>query len=174
MGLIARPEVWLSESTGRRTGRQMMNCKAMAETIENLIVAIATLDGSQVPRSHFGQAQQYEIYRLSRDGATKLQSVANPHARKTLDDASHQQHNARGEEGRGAGIGRLLGGHGVQVMVSRAFGQNIMRMRERFVPVKVDTADVDAAIGLLQSHWDAVVSCWSEGNDRKHLVLRSE
>jgi len=146
----------------------------MAEPIENLIVAIATRDGSQMPKSHFGQAQQFEIYRLSRDGATKLQSAANPHASEIRDDASRQAHHARGEKGRGTGTGRLLGGHGVQVMVSRAFGQNIMRMRERFVPVKVDTADVDAAIALLQNHWDAVVSCWAEGNDRTHLVLRSD
>jgi predicted Fe-Mo cluster-binding NifX family protein len=152
----------------------MENCEPMEQNIEDLIVAVATVDGAQMPSSHFGQAPQYEIYRVSRVGATRLQSVANPHPRETHDDAPHQHHHGRGEEGRGAGIGRLLGGHGVQVMVSRAFGQNILRMRERFVPVKVDTADVDAAIGLLQSHWDAVVSCWSEGNDRKHLVLRSK
>lgn len=58
-------------------------------------------------------------------------------------------------------------------MVSRAFGQNIVRMRERFLPVKVDTEEVAAAIGLLQRHWGQVQSRWLQGQARQHLVLHS-
>lgn len=141
----------------------------MTETVENLIVAIATEDGVSMPKSHFGEALQFEIYSVSAGGAEKRQTVRNPHAEEKHGDG---QHHGGGNSGRGNGIGRLLGEYGVQVMVSRAFGPNIQRMRQRFVPVKVDVERPEAALTLLQSHWDEVVSRWQQGESRKHLVLR--
>ena len=42
-----------------------------------------------------------------------------------------------------------------------------------FLPVKVDVAEVVAAIDLLQRHWGEVESRWLQGQARKHLVLHS-
>ena len=142
----------------------------MTNDADSLIVAFATVDGIAVPRVRFGEAKQYEIYRITADDAMRLESVANPKAGEGHGARSH--HHASGG-GKAAGIGRLLAQHGVQVMVSRAFGQNIVRMRERFLPVKVDTEEVAPAIGLLRSHWSQVQSRWLLGQARKHLVLRS-
>jgi len=147
----------------------------MADDENSLVVAFATLDGTTLPKEHFGEARQYEIYRITADSTTKLESVINPRDSSQHGKESHQHHHQHsGNTAKGAGIGRMLGEHNVQVMVSRAFGPNIKRMRERFVPVKVDTIDLSASISLLQRHWDAVQSHWRQGQDRKHLVLRSE
>jgi len=143
----------------------------MTNDADGLIVAFATVDGVAIPKAHFGEAQQYEIYRIKADDATWLESVTNPHAGEGHGGGSHHRHEHGG--GKGAGIGRLLAQHRVQIMVSQAFGQNIVRMRERFVPVKIDVDDVEAAIGLLQRHWDQVQSRWLQGQARKHLVLHS-
>jgi len=143
----------------------------MTNDANSLIVAFATLDGVVIPKAHFGEAHQYEIYRITADDATRLESVTNPKAREGHGAGSHHHHEHG--DGKGAGIGRLLAEHRVQVMVSRAFGQNIVRMRERFLPVKVDTEEVAAAIDLLQRHWGQVQSRWLQGQARKHLVLHS-
>jgi len=110
---------------------------------------------------------------IHRQSYLKLESVVNLHAADGHDASSHHHRHSSDGSGRGAGIGRLLGQYGVQVMVSRAFGPNIKRMRQRFVPVKIDADRLTTAVALLQSHWDRVQSCWLEGEGRKHLVLRS-
>jgi predicted Fe-Mo cluster-binding NifX family protein len=143
----------------------------MPDNGDSLIVAFATLDGAAIPKAHFGEAKQYEIYRITAHNATRLESVTNPKAGEGHGVGSHHHHAGGG--GKGAGIGRLLAEHLVQVMVSRAFGQNIVRMREHFLPVKVDTEEVAAAIDLLQRHWGQVQSRWLQGQARKHLVLHS-
>ena len=143
----------------------------MTKDADSLVVAFATLDGAAMPKAHFGEAQQYEIYRITADDSVRLESVINPKPGEGHGAGSHHHHAHGG--GKGAGIGRLLTEHRVRVMVSRAFGQNIVRMRERFLPVKVDTEEVAAAIGLLQRHWGQVQSRWLQGQARQHLVLHS-
>lgn len=143
----------------------------MTKDADSLIIAFATVDGVTIPKAHCGEAQPFEIYRLTASDATRLESVTNLTAGEGHGAGSHRHHADGG--GKGAGIGRLLAEHGVQVMVSRAFGQNIVRMRERFLPVKVGAQELAAASSLLQRHWEQVQSHWLQGPARKHLVLRS-
>ena len=130
-----------------------------------LLVAFATRDGDAIPKGHFGEAPRFDIYRLSETMVERVASVHNPRTGASRSD--HQQ-TGRG----GGGIGRFLGEHGAQVMVSRGFGPNIQRMRRRFLPVKVDLDSVAGAIGLLQANWPTVQAQWLQGEERKHLVLR--
>jgi predicted Fe-Mo cluster-binding NifX family protein len=143
----------------------------MNEPLDSLVVAFATSDGFEIPRAHFGEARRYEIYRISSESTMWLDSVVNPKNGERDDQENHEHHANR--NGRGSGIGRLLSLHGVQVMVSRAFGQNIVRMRQKFLPVKIDAEELDSAINLLQTEWDEVRMRWSQGAERKHLVLKS-
>ena len=139
----------------------------------SIIVAIASDDGDQMPKGHFGAASQYELYEMNADSATWLRTVTNPRAKASGEpaDGGHQQgHDSQHHNG--GGIGRLLGNEGVQVMVSRAFGANIKRMRQRFLPVVVHCEHVKQAIALLQSQWQRVEQHWNQGAERKHLVLR--
>jgi predicted Fe-Mo cluster-binding NifX family protein len=146
----------------------------MSEDTDDLLVAFATSDGISIPKGHFGEAPRFEIYRLSATSAIKVDSVGSPHADgdRGGESRGHHHHGPGGGQ-KGAGIGRLLGTHGVQVMVARAFGPNVKRMRQRFLPVKIDLEQVMDAIALLQHHWDRVQEHWSQGEGRKHLVLRN-
>jgi predicted Fe-Mo cluster-binding NifX family protein len=147
----------------------------MNEEADSLVVAFSTLDGFSISKIHFGEAVQFEIYRISAETSQKLESLINPHATEGHEAGSHHHHHPSDSKGseKGAGIGHLLGQHGVQVMISRSFGANIKRMRQRFVPVKIDADNVKTAVGLLQSNWDLVRSSWLQGADRKHVVLRT-
>jgi len=117
-----------------------------------LVVVFATLDGDAIPKGHFGEAPQFDFYRLTADSATRVGSMINP---RTGELQGHPPHADSGGH-KGGGIGRLLGTHGAQVMVSRAFGPNIKRMRQRFLPVKLNLENVDDAISQLQANWPLV------------------
>ena len=142
----------------------------MNQPTQTLMVAIASEDGERMPKGHFGEAPRFELYRMDADTATWLRSVDNPRAASQHDQQDH--HHGHGENHHGGGIGRLLGGEGAQVMVSRAFGANIKRMRQRFLPVVVHCERVTDAIALLQFQWGRVGEHWNQGEARKHLVLR--
>ena len=146
----------------------------MNTQLRRLIVAIASDDGVQMPKGHFGAATQYELYEMSADSATWLRTVSNPRAGAAHGDSEdgHHHHGDGAKHQHGGGIGRLLGNEGVQVMASRAFGANIKRMRQRFLPVVVHCEQVKDAIVLLQSQWPRVEQHWVQGEQRKHLVLR--
>lgn len=133
-----------------------------------LVVAFATLDGDAIPKGHFGEAPRFDFYRLTAVSATRVGTVTNP---RTGELQGHPPHADSGGH-KGGGTGRLLGTHGAQVMVSRAFGSNIKRMRRRFLPVKLNLENVDDAISLLQANWPLVQAYWLQGAGRKHLVFR--
>lgn len=144
-------------------------------TLSNsVIVAIASEDGKQMPNGHFGKAPRYELYEMRADRATWLRSVDNPRlAEQPASPVEHALHvQGQGVTHKGGGIGQLLRKQGVQVMVSRAFGANIKRMRQRFLPVLVRSASVSEAIDTLQADWQRVEAGWQQGEARKHLVLR--
>lgn len=139
----------------------------MVTDAETLIIAVATVDGDSMPKGHFGEAARFDLYRVGPATAERLRTIANRHA-------PEDHHDHADDEGarKAAGIGRLLRGEGVQVLVSRAFGPNIRRMRRNFLPVVVGGTRVDEAVAAVQAHWDEVGAEWRRGEERRHLVLR--
>ena len=142
-----------------------------------MIIAIAMAetdaDNDTLAKGHFGSAPQFRLFKMDGTSVTYLRSVDNPRGPASPDPQSHEGHHHAGGGGhQGHGIGRLLGDEGVQVMVSRAFGANIKRMRQRFLPVVVRSERVDDAVAMLQAHWVQIEQHWNQGSERKHLVLR--
>lgn len=143
----------------------------MNDSTDLLTVAVATIDGESMPKSHFGEAPRFDLYRLDGGPARFLKSVSNPMSERAGDHRDHKH--APGEHtGHAAGIGRMLAMHGAEVMVSRAFGANIQRMRQRFLPILVHREQVAEALSLVGQHWPRVLEHWRQGENRKHLVLR--
>lgn len=137
-----------------------------------LIVAVATTPDGRMPDAHFGDAPGFAVYRVDAGGAEFLHTVANEMRATHAHDPDHPHPHGHGDEHKGHGIGQLLGQHGAQVMVSRAFGVNIQRMRQRFLPVVVHVDTVEQAVNRLRQDWDRVIAGWNAGAERKHLVLR--
>lgn len=137
-----------------------------------MIVALASDGDGGMPDGHFGHAPCFDLYRVQAGLAEKIATVINPNAGNEHHHAHDHHHHEQGDGHQGHGVGRLLAQHNAQVMVSRAFGQNIVRMRQRFLPVKVSVGTAEQAIALLQVNWDRVRQHWLDGEERKHLVLR--
>lgn len=139
----------------------------MSQQPEELIVAFASDDGIHLVERHFGDAGQFDIYRLSRDESRFARSVCQA-GDETEENDSH------GAARKAHGVSALLAPDGVKVLVNRAFGPNIKRMVKRFMPVVVDCITIEDAIETLQSHYGEIANAWAQGEDRKHLVLRRQ
>jgi predicted Fe-Mo cluster-binding NifX family protein len=142
------------------------------ETPKHLIVAFATVDNHLMPKMHFGEAPEIALYRIGATTSVKMRSIPNRYARDKHANEAHLSH-GQTEEHRdnGESIGRFLASAGVHAMVSRAFGPNIRQMQRRFLPITVRCDEITQAIAVLQSHWPLVWKSWTQGGERRHLVL---
>lgn len=143
-----------------------------------LRIAFASGDGDTLFDDHFGHAPRYRLFDCSERVAAEVAEVPNPKGKEEAEahqgghhhaheHADHDEHPQRPH-----GIGQTLRPHGVQVVVGRAFGPNIQRMKQQFAPVLVRSETVSTAIQRLQDEWPRIVAVWEAGAERRHLVLR--
>ena len=132
--------------------------------MKECIVAVATEDGKTLMERHFGDADRFVLFLLSKDGVVPLQEIMN-----TVEEEDESLH-ADPEKARG--IAGLLKQAGVRVAVSRVFGPNIKRIRKQFVCVITDGPEIPEALRLVAGHFEAIVQEWDKGESRGHLVLR--
>lgn len=148
-------------------------------------VAVATsADGASMERVHFGRAPKYAIYELGAEAPVRLGTIDNPHGGDHGHGHHAAGHHGRGPDGQGHGHGlhpgrragkimSLLAEQGAEVVVSQAFGRNVMKIKTAVVPVVVASATVDEALGVLGANREAIIRELDAGDARKHLVFRS-
>jgi predicted Fe-Mo cluster-binding NifX family protein len=133
-----------------------------------MITAFATDDGKTFTNEHFGDAKMFLIYDLKPEGSTFLKTVENTTEPEQEDE--HEHHH--GDPKKAKGIGQLMKQHGVQVLVGKAFGPNIVRMNPQFVVVLMNDPTIEQAIKRLEQNYDLLVERWNQGPERKHLNLK--
>ncbi len=129
-------------------------------------VAFATIDGKQMTSEHFGDARFYPIYEIDKDQITYIKTIENT----TEPEGEHEEHH--GDPRKAKGIGRLMKQHGVQVLVGKAFGPNIVRMTPNFVIVLVKDATAEQAARTVQKNFDKIKQLWDQGENRQYLNLK--
>ena len=128
--------------------------------------AIATDDGIFLMGRHFGDACQYDLYCVEKDGFTYSETIKNPFREKEEDDED-----VHGDKIKASNMKELLLEKSVSVIVSKRFGPNINRMVRNLVPVIVRHNEVEKAKHLLLEHYDEVQAMIHEGENRQHIVL---
>ncbi len=134
--------------------------------MDKFIVAVATDDGKTFTNSHFGDAKKFLIYELTPQSVTFLKEVENTVEKEGF----HEEHH--GDPKKAKGIGQFMKRHGVNVLVGKVFGPNIVRMTPQFVIVLMNNPTIDQAMEELKQHWDEIVENWQQGENRKHLNFK--
>jgi len=69
-------------------------------------------------------------------------------------------------------ITSILEKESVQVLVSNAFGGNIVRMKKKFVCIKCNNYDlIEDSFSVIIKNFDLILAEWEKGEDRNFLVL---
>ena len=68
-------------------------------------------------------------------------------------------------------ITKLLGSKNVNVLVARAFGGNIIRMKKKFVCIKCNLTSIENSFELLLSNFQKILDEWNKGEERNYIVL---
>ncbi|KYH34950.1 dinitrogenase iron-molybdenum cofactor [Clostridium tepidiprofundi DSM 19306] len=127
-----------------------------------LLVACATDDGKNFVDRHFGDANYYNIYKISEEGFEYVKKVEN----------TSEEEKVHADPKKAKGISGFLKKEDVKILLSKQFGANINRMKKKFVPVVVNTDMIEEGLTKLIHNLDLIIDEWNKGEERKHIVLR--
>jgi len=122
-----------------------------------LITAFATDDGNNFMGKHFGDANYYDIYKIS---------ASNSEFVKRIDNTIDIEEESHADPKKAKGISGLLKSEGIQVVVSKVFGPNIKRIKKNFVCIIMSKEDISQSITHIQQRFDAIVNEWNKGEER--------
>ena len=125
-------------------------------------IAFATDDGNKFIDRHFGDADFYEIYEIIDRKFSHIERVYNT----TEEEKMH----ADPEKARG--VSQLFKGKNVQVLCGKRFGPNIVRMKKKFVCIKVDYTEISDIFPLIIEKLPQIRNEWKKAENRDYLVLK--
>lgn len=133
-------------------------------------IACATDDGENLINRHFGDAEQYSIYDLTKEGKfTKVTVISNT----TEEDDEAENEEIHGDPEKASSVKELLQQEGVQVLLSQAFGPNIVRVKKHFVPLVSNTASIQTTLKQVSNNWNLLTKEWNRQEEREHIVLNN-
>jgi predicted Fe-Mo cluster-binding NifX family protein len=126
---------------------------------DKLIVAFASDDKKTFTNKHFGEAKEYLIYEISKADSKLIETIANLSPEEKM----------HGDPNKAKGVASLLKPFGVKVLISKAFGRNIVRQQQKFVVILSNTEYVGEAIKNIQNNFNDIVFEWQKGETRNYL-----
>ena len=126
------------------------------------LIAFGTDDGKNLNNEHVGMAQYYYVYEFS-DGKEKL---VEKRENTRFEGDETMKH---GDPEKAKATSSVL--EGVDVLVGRKFGPNLLRLLGKFTCVVVRTNALDSAIEAVHSNMSRIADENDKETDRKHIVL---
>ena len=128
-----------------------------------LMIAFSTDDGVFFNNDHFGMAGYFLIYEFSDEKEEIIETRKNV---KYTEDTSIKH----GDPGKAKATSSVL--DGVDVIAGRKFGPNIVRLLKKFVCIAVKTDSIADAVQMIHENMGLIEKAKSEGDERKHIVLK--
>ena len=126
-----------------------------------LTVAFPTDDEVNFINRHFGDATMFALYTISPNKLKYKKSVLN----KSEEEKTHA------DPKKAKSISKILKEQNVDILVGRAFGGNILRMKKHFVCVKCDFTKIEDSFETLLKNFDRIVVELQKGEARDYLVI---
>jgi len=127
------------------------------------LIAFGTDDGENLNNDHVGMAQYFYVYEFSNGGEKLVEKRENTHF--TGDEAMKH-----GDPEKAKATSSAL--KGVDVLVGRKFGPNLLRLLGRFVCVLVRTTTIATAIEAIHNNMDSIAEERNKEEGRKYIVLK--
>lgn len=131
-----------------------------------IIAAFATDDGEHFINRHFGDAEFYDVYEISRENSKFLKQISNA--------SGEENEELHADPKKAKSVAGILLKEGVNTAVSNIFGPNIKRIRKKFVCVISREKTIAAGVRIIQEHIDEIEAEWRKGPERGHLRYKAE
>lgn len=131
--------------------------------IRTFKLAIATDDGKNLIKRHFGDADYYHIYEVNE---TQIKH------RQTIDNSVAETEEMHADSKKARGIAQLLKKEGVTVAASKIFGPNIKRIIKRFACVILYCETIEEGLQLIQENITEIFQELDKGETRSSIKLK--
>lgn len=128
-----------------------------------MIMACATNDGEKFSNTHFGDAERFDLYKVTEEDSIFIKRLENH-------TESEEQH---ADPKKAKGIANLLKSHNVQVGISKQFGPNIKRVSRHFLPVIVSEDEIGTVLRLIVERYSEIVGIINNG-EQGFLRMKDE
>ncbi|WP_319560148.1 NifB/NifX family molybdenum-iron cluster-binding protein [Marispirochaeta sp.] len=124
-------------------------------------------DGSRFTENHFGESRWYDIWRVSSsEKAEKIDRVPNPAS--TGDAGTDELEHDEKKPGK---IAPVLREKGVNIIMGRSIGPNVVKMRRKFAVVVSHSERIDEALSELGKRLGEAQELLDAGEERGHMIL---
>ena len=129
-------------------------------------IACATNDGTHFTKEHFGEADRYLLYRYDETSRKFVfeKELVNPHFEE-------QEH---GDPKKANFVSSLLKPEKINVIMNRAIGKNIVRMRKNFTVVVSHTDKIVEALKMLDPKVLQIENEKPAGTDREVIHVKND
>jgi len=128
-----------------------------------LLIAFGTDDGVNFNDDHFGMAEYFQVYKFSEGKEEFVEKRENVQF-KGDESIKH------GDPEKAKATSSVL--QGIDVLVGKRYGPNLLRLVRRFVCVIVRTNTLQNAIGMVHQNIEKIIAEKNKGEERKHLILK--
>ena len=129
---------------------------------KEIIIACATDNEEHFPDKHSGEATFFMIYKIDGIKAEFITRVENTSPEERM----------HGDPQKAKGVVGLLKEKNVDVIVSKQYGKNLKRIKDKVVPVIIRTDKIEDGIGLCIENIDRLRNeLKKDGEERRHIIL---
>ena len=130
--------------------------------MQKLKVAFATDNGKTFMGRHFGDAEYYYIYEIDNENAEFIKKISN---------TTEEEEDVHADPKKAKSIAKLLKQEQVQILVSKIFGPNIVRIKKKFVCILIKEKSIKNSIDIIKSNFLTIAEEWEIGENRDFLKL---
>ncbi len=128
---------------------------------KEFLVAFATDNGKNFIEKHFGDAEYFLIYKMVENGFSYIDTIKN----------NSEEEKKHADPKKAKSISKILKAKNVHILVGKAFGGNIVRMKKKFVCIKCNLTLIENSFELLLNNFNQILSQWEKGEERDFIVL---
>lgn len=126
-------------------------------------IVFATDDGLLFMDRHFGDAEFYEVFEVSKDEFK--------HHKRINNSTEEDDESLHGDPVKAKGVTALFKGEDIKVLVTKVFGPNIKRMKKKFVCVIINVDTIEKGKSIIQENIQKIEQEWEKGENRDFLKL---
>ncbi len=128
--------------------------------MEKVIAAFGLKSENQLTDKHFGDSLFFDIYAITESGFLKVKRVENPKVEEKV----------HADPKKAKKIGKLLSEAGV--LVAFRMGPNILRMKKTFVPVIVNSTNLNEALNCIMRNLDLIKQELKKQGEKNYITLK--
>ena len=128
--------------------------------MEKIIAAIGLKNDKELTDKHFGDSAYFDVYELTHINIIKIKRVKNV----KIEERMH------GDPKKASAIGTLL--KDTDILVAFRMGPNILRMKKKFVPVIINSQNIEKIKTTLIENYDKIFKEVQKNGERNYITLK--